>query len=95
VNVELTMTLVYDDIPPIQRKGAVATLRAANHALKLMRECERVLTGKPPRIAWDINIYSLRDRVVFEFGAINATAELSSAIAERVLAVIRLLGGPE
>jgi len=89
---QLTMTLIYDDKPPIQAKGARRTLRAANAVLRLLRACEREITSKPPKIVWEVNIYSLDDRAVIEF----ATHVDAKEVAERALLGIQeLRGGAE
>lgn len=63
----LTMTVIYDDKPPIYKPGAAHTLKAAKTMLALLNSIEKSLTGKRAKTHWALNIYSLTDRAVIEF----------------------------
>lgn len=91
---EFTVTLVYNDVPPVQKPGARRTLQVANQYLRMLRESERSLTGKPPRVVWKVNIYSLEDRAVIEFGARELDG-MGRLVGERALELVRHVLGTE
>jgi hypothetical protein len=92
VRAELTMTLIYDDKKPIQKRSAKGTLGAANDGLRLLRACERQLTGKAPKVSWSVNIYSLSDRAVIEFGG-RSDDGTSQLVARRAMDCLHQLWG--
>ena len=85
MNACLTLTLIYDDKPPIYKPGAQHTLKVSMAALKLLRACEREITKKTPKIRWDVNVYSLADRAVMEFSAFDDLARPVGARAQQGL----------
>lgn len=68
---DLRLTINYDPVPPVYKRGADTTLKLAGHVLRLLAALERGLDEKAPRIIWDVNIYSLDDRAVIEFSAVG------------------------